>query len=152
MSKKSSRPAREPADASAPMNTSSDTQRDDSRLEGFAEDLGALLAQARNKAESWLEQRKAIADHLAGVRDTATRLLAQLGASEPARRGRKPGSRGKAAASADSTAGRGDQAGQTQRQGGGPSQRAKKRTMSAEGREKIAAAQRARWARQKARK
>jgi hypothetical protein len=112
----------------------------EAKLEDFAEDLGRLLAQAQNKAESWLGQRRAIADHLVGVRDTATRLLAQLGLGEPSipsRRGRKPGSKNKATA--------GDAAPAVTR--GRPAK--KKRTMSAEARARIAAAQRARWARQR---
>lgn len=54
----------------------------EARLENFADDLGTLLGHAQNKAESWLGQRKAIAEQLMGVRDTAVRLLAQLGVAE----------------------------------------------------------------------
>lgn len=103
----------------------------EARLENFADDLGKLLGHAQNKAESWLGQRKEIAEQLAGVRDTAVRLLAQLGvvdAPTPARAAKKAATRG--------------------RKAGRPAG-AKKRTMSAEAREKIAAAQRLRWARQK---
>jgi len=109
------------------------------KLEEFAEDLGKLLGQAQNKAENWLGQRKAIAANLVGLRDTATRLLAQLGVSDggspAAKRGRKP------AASAPERRGPGR-----------PRGARKKRTMSTEARAKIAAAQRARWAKQKAQK
>ncbi len=49
------------------------------KIEAFADDLGKLLGLAQNKAESWLAQRKAIVDHLEGVRATATHLLNQLG-------------------------------------------------------------------------
>lgn len=105
-------------------------------LKNFAEDLGTLLGHAQNKADSWLGQRKAIAEQLVGVRDTASRLLAQLGISDApphARRGRKPGSKNRVKST-----------------GAGPARPAKKRrTMSAEAREKIAAAQRKRWAKQK---
>ena len=105
------------------------------QLKNFAEDLGTLLGHAQNKADSWLGQRKAIAKQLVGVRDTASRLLAQLGIDDtppPARRGRKPGSKNRVKATA------------------GPGRPAKKkRAMSAEAREKIAAAQRKRWAKQK---
>ena len=98
-----------------------------SLIEDFAHDLGNLLGEAQKKAHSWLSQRKAIADHLVGVRDTAARLLAQLGidSAPKAPRGRKraPG----------------------RPKGSGK----KKRTMSPEARAKIAAAQRARWAKQK---
>ena len=110
------------------------------KLEEFAEDLGMLLGQAQNKAESWLGQRKAIAANLIGLRDTATRLLAQLGVSD----GPSP-TRKRQAASAQSTPikrGPGRPKGSTR----------KKRTMSAEARAKISAAQRARWAKQKAQK
>jgi hypothetical protein len=106
----------------------------ETRIEEFAEDLGRLLGQAQNKAASWLGQRNAIADHLIGLRDTASRLLAQLGVQES---GRSAPGRGTVAA-ARQEAGR--------RKGAGK----KKRVMSAEARAKIAAAQRARWARQKA--
>jgi hypothetical protein len=109
----------------------------ENKLEDFAEDLGRMLGQAQNKAESWLGQRKAIADHLIGLRDTATQLLAQLGVSDAPRRGRRPG---RPAASAQRT-------GSASTKG-----RKKKRTMSAEARARIAAAQRARWAKQKAQK
>ncbi len=97
----------------------------EARLENFADDLGTLLGHAQNKADSWLGQRKAIAEQLAGVRDTAVRLLSQLGvadAPKPARAAKK---------AAKSTGVK------------------KKRTMSVEARAKIAAAQRARWAKQK---
>jgi hypothetical protein len=106
------------------------------KLEGFAEDLGKLLGQAQNKAESWLGQRTAIAEQLLGLRDTATRLLEQLGVESSApvvRRGRPAGTPA------------------TKRGPGRPkgSGVKKKRIMSAEARERIAAAQRARWAKQK---
>src|SRR4051812_41583352 len=55
------------------------THRTEGKLEAFAEDLGRLLGEAQNKADGWLAQRKAIAQHLTGVRDTANQLLAQLG-------------------------------------------------------------------------
>src|SRR3954465_8891930 len=107
------------------------------QLEEFAEDLGKLLGTARTKAENWLSQRKSIVDHLEGVRDTATQLLAQLGhqAQAVVRRGRKP-----VGAPASAKRGPGRPAGS----------RTKKRTMSAEGRARIAAAQKARWAKLKA--
>jgi hypothetical protein len=103
----------------------------ETKLEAFAEDLGHLLGEARDKADSWLSQRESIVKHLEGVRDTATHLLQQLGISAPAapaaplaapvRRG--PGRPPKAEAAPR-----------------------KRRTMSAEARAKTAAAQRARWA------
>src|SRR4051794_36745155 len=72
------------------------THKTEGKLEAFAEDLGQLLGKAQNKAHSWLAQRKVIAQHLTGVRDTANQLLAQLGiagsdGSAP-RRGRPAGS------------------------------------------------------------
>ena len=114
--------------------------RTEGKLEEFAEDLGKLLGHAQNKAENWLGQRKAIAANLIGLRDTATRLLAQLGVSDGASPARK-----QAGAATPSTPAR--------RGPGRPKGTAKKkRTMSAEARAKIAAAQRARWAKQKAQK
>jgi hypothetical protein len=92
----------------------------ETKLEAFAEDLGRLLGQAQNKAESWMGQRAEIVAHLEGVRDTATGLLQQLaGVARGVRRGR-------AAAAGES--GR------------------KRSTLSPEARERIAAAQRRRWA------
>jgi len=106
----------------------------ETRLEEFAEDLGRLLGQAQHKAASWLDQRNAIADHLIGLRDTASRLLAQLGVQESGRAASGPVSTLPAA----------------QRIGRRSAAGKKKRVMSAEARAKISAAQRARWARQKA--
>jgi hypothetical protein len=94
------------------------------RIEGFAEDLGRLLGSAQNKAESWLSQRSDIAKHLENVRDTAIDLLNQLGV---------PG--------AGASRGR---SGRKSRRASGGTRR--KRTMSPEARERIAAAQRKRWA------
>jgi hypothetical protein len=112
--------------------------RVESAVVEFAEDLGKLLGTAQAKAEGWMNQRKAVADQLAQIRDTANRYLLQLtGTSKDgaapargARRGRPPGSVSKAT-------GRGAR---------------KRRPLSAEAREKIAAAQRARWAKQKSAK
>ena len=103
----------------------------EARLENFADDLGSLLGQAQNKAESWLGQRKSIAEQLMGVRDTAARLLAQLGVADaPKTRGaKKAAGPGRPAAKKTGVK--------------------KRRTMSAEARAKIAAAQRLRWAKQK---
>jgi hypothetical protein len=100
----------------------------ETKLEAFAEDLGHLLGEARNKADSWLSQRESIVKHLEGVRDTATHLLQQLGISSVP-----------AAPSAPVTRGPG-------RPPKGEAAPRKRRTMSAEARAKIAAAQRARWA------
>jgi hypothetical protein len=71
-----------------------DTQN---KLADFAEDLGALLGSAQAKATTWLDQRKVISEHLKSVRDTADRLLRDLGLSAAQedqsaarRRGRPP--------------------------------------------------------------
>jgi hypothetical protein len=116
------------AAATAPSHT-------EAKIEGFAEDLGRLLGTAKAKAEHWIGQRQAIAKHLDEIRTTASHLLSQLGGVStmevPLPRRRSP-----AVASVGNRA-----PGRTPQ---------KKWTMSAEAREKIAAAQRARWAKQKA--
>ena len=104
----------------------------EAKLEGFAEDLGKLLGQAKNKAESWLGQRKAIAEQLTNLRDTANRLLSQLGVGG----GRQPGRPRKPVADDGSSS-------------VAVTRKSKKRTMSAEARARISAAQKARWAKQK---
>ena len=113
----------------------------DSKLDDFAEELGRLLGTAQAKAEGWLGQRTQIAKTLEGIRDTATKLLTDLGhqadsvaaaMSRGRRRGRAPGS--------DKKRGPG------RPKGSGT----KKRTMSAAARRKISEAQKARWAAQKA--
>jgi hypothetical protein len=107
------------------------------KIEEFAKDLGALLGTAQAKAQGWLGQRRQIAKTLEGVRDTASSLLADLGHEAQravrGRRGRPPGSG-------------------TSRRGPGRPRGSghKRRTMSASARAKISAAQKARWARQKA--
>jgi hypothetical protein len=115
----------------------------EAKIEEFAEDLGRLLGTARAKAEGWIGQRQSITKHLEDIRDTAASLLSQLtGGGLPTgarrRRGRPVGSRNAAGA------------------GRGPGRSAgsgvRKRTMSAEARARIAAAQKARWARIKAEK
>src|SRR5947199_8502603 len=68
------------------------------KIEEFAEDLGRMLGTARAKAEGWLGQRQAIVKTLTGLRDEATKLLADLGHEaqtvvQKARRGRPPGSK-----------------------------------------------------------
>src|SRR5579872_5082337 len=118
--------ARTHQSSSSPSIAQSETKH-----EVFAEDLGRLLGEARNRADSWLAQRESIVKHLEGVRDTANQLLQQLGRNltTAAAGKRGPGRPAKAEAAP---------------------RRRKRFTMSAEAREKIAAAQRARWARQKA--
>jgi hypothetical protein len=129
-------PAHEEHQASSPIFPATGA-----KIEEFAEDLGRLLGTAKAKAERWLGQRQAVADHLAQIRDTAANLLLQLTGSgtetgKPEIVRRKPGR----------------PAGTVRRGPGRPPQNevAPKRTMSAEGRARIAAAQRARWAKQKA--
>jgi len=106
-----------------------------SRIEGFAEDLGRILGTARSKADSWLGQRQAIVKQLTQLRDEASKLLTQLGqgAERVIRRGRPAGSR-------NVKRGPGRPKGSGRR----------RRRMSAAARAKISAAQKARWARQKA--
>jgi len=109
------------------------------RIEGFAEDLGNLLGTARAKAENWMGQRRTIVKNLTELRDTATKLLSDLGhqAERIARRGRPAGSRN----AAPVKRGPGRPAG---------SGRKKKRKMSAAARKAISDAQKRRWAAQKA--
>ena len=118
---------------------------------GFAEDLGRLLGQARNKAEGWLGQRQAIVKQLTQLRDEASGLLNQLGhqAVAAGRRGRRAAS---AVVAGIQKRGPGRPAGSKNKKGiiivGGK----KKRTMSAKARAAISRAQKARWAKQKAAK
>jgi hypothetical protein len=117
-----------------------------SKIEDFAEELGRLLGTAEAKAKGWLGQREQIAKTLGGIRDTANSLLSQLGeqasgvaqAVRRRRRGRPPGSKNRRGLGRPKAAGK-------------PG-RPKRRTMSAEARAKIAAAQRKRWAKVKATK
>jgi hypothetical protein len=114
------------------------------KIEEFADDLGRLLGTAQKKAEGWLGQREAIVKHLTGVRDTASKLLADLGhqakssytvasnAYTRTRRGRPAGSKNKSAAGIIIVGGK------------------TRRTMSAKARKAISMAQKARWAKQKA--
>ena len=128
----------------------------ENKLEDFAEDLGRLLGTAQVKAESWIGQRRAIAEQLTQIRDAAEQWISALtgnagdGAEHrraPARpvgsrtvrgteiRRRGPGRPPKSAAPLTASAAQ--------------SAQPRKRTISAEGRARIAAAQRARWAKQK---
>jgi hypothetical protein len=114
-------------------------RKSQARIEGFAEDLGNLLGTARAKAENWMGQRRTIVKNLTELRDTATKLLSDLGhqAERMARRGRPAGSRN--AAPVKRGPGRPAGAG-----------RKKKRKMSAAARKAISDAQKRRWAAQKA--
>ena len=120
------------------------------KIEAFAEDLGRILGTARAKADSWLGQRQAIVKQLTQLRDEASSLLNQLGHQAVAarQRGRRV---------ADSFV-----AGYQKRGPGRPkgsknrkgiiivSGKRRRRKMSAAARAKISAAQKARWAKQKA--
>ena len=107
------------------------------KLEEFAEDLGRVLGTARSKADSWLGQRQAIVKQLTQLRDEASKLLSQLGheAERVIRRGRPAGSANIA------------KRGPGRPKGSG---RGGRRKMSAAARAKISAAQKLRWAKQKA--
>jgi hypothetical protein len=108
----------------------------DSKIEDFAEELGKLLGTAEAKAKGWIGQRSQITKSLVGIRDTATRLLSDLGHDVEAavRRGR---ARGRSPAS------------NIVIPVAQPVSRRKRRKMSPAARAKIAAAQKARWARVK---
>ena len=108
----------------------------DSKIDDFAEELGKLLGSAKAKAEGWLGQRTQIAKSLEGIRDTATKLLSDLGhqAQRIARTGRSIGTAKRSAANRDASSGHPP----------------KRRKMSAAARAKISAAQKARWAKLKA--
>jgi hypothetical protein len=114
--------------AGAPAQLTQDAK---AAITGFAEELGRLLGAAQAKAAMWLEQRKLIADQLRGVRDTATRLMRQLGveAEVPALRRRK-----RVVATASDAA---------------PRRRRRRRRLSAETRRKMSEAAKARWAERK---
>jgi len=110
------------------------------KIEDFAADLGTMLGHARTKAEGWLSQRQAIVKNLTQLRDEATKLLAQLGHDAQAaasRRGRPAGSKNAVKRGPGRPAGTGTK---------------KRRKMSAKARAAISAAQKARWAKQKAAK
>ena len=108
------------------------------KIEEFAEDLGRLLGTARAKAEGWIGQRQVIAKHLSEIRDTASKLLTDLGhEAQKAFRGGRPAG--------------GETPGTPKRGPGRPAGSGKKkRTMSVEARKAISDAQKKRWAAQKA--
>jgi hypothetical protein len=107
------------------------------QIEGFATDLGTLLGKAVNKAESWLSERETIVKQVTEVRDTASKLLADLGQGA------------KAAATAASKAYTGKRRGRPAGTKNQPAVR-KRRKLSAKARKAISDAQKARWAKQKA--
>jgi hypothetical protein len=113
------------------------------KIEGFAEDLGTLLGSATAKAESWLGQRQQIIKRLTEVRDTASKLLVTLGqqaqsavaagtAAYGKRRGRPAGSKNRSSNAIIIVGGK------------------RRHKMSKKARAAISAAQKARWAKQKA--
>ena len=120
------------------------------KIEAFAEDLGRILGTARAKADSWLGQRQAIVKQLTQLRDEASTLLNQLGEQAVA-----AGQRGRRVAGSFV-------AGYQKRGPGRPkgsknrrgiiivSGKRRRRKMSAAARAKISAAQKRRWAKQKA--
>src|SRR5580704_15185534 len=97
-------------------------QKAEHKIEEFAEDLGKMLGSAKAKAEGWLGQRQTIVKHLSDIRDTASKLLTDLGhqAESIVRRGRKPASAATAKRGPGRPAGSGNPAGSGK----------KKRTMS----------------------
>jgi len=109
-------------------------------VERFAEELGRLLGVAQAKADDWLGQRKAIAKTLEGIRDTADRLLQQLGHADRSvqRRGRAAGPGGLSSPLDISAASEGSESSRT------------RRVMSAEARDRIRQAQHKRWAKHRA--
>jgi hypothetical protein len=100
------------------------------RVEAFAEELGRVLETAQARAQDWLKQRNTIAKTLEGIRDTAVKLLQQLG--RDTRPFGEPGRRSMRARSGRKRFGR------------------TPRVMSADARERIRQAQLKRWAKQKA--
>ena len=102
-----------------------------SAINTFAEDLGRLLGTTQAKAQGWLSQRQTIAKNLEQIRDTASRLLSDLGQQAQAvvRRGRP---RKKDIHYAPH-----------------PVSRKKRRKLNAKTRARMAAAQKARWAKTK---
>ena len=110
------------------------------RIVDFAEELGGLLGRAQEKAQSWLSQRDHVATTLATIRDTATQLLEDLSAG---------------AVEAGTAATRGYRKGQGKAKPGTEKPQAasgtgtRKRRVSAATRRKMAAAQKARWAKLK---
>jgi hypothetical protein len=88
--------------------------------QGLNADLQRVLNAAAERVGTWIGERQALAKHLEGIRETATRLLGELGtAASGAAKGAK-----KSAA---------------------PKKRRRSK-LSAEGRAAIVAAQKARWA------
>jgi hypothetical protein len=102
------------------------------KIAALGGDLAQTLRAAREKAEGWLSQKQHIARHLESIRDTAGSLLEQMGHGAPA--GRSAGSNVR----------------QVTIVTGQSNNLRKPSTISAEGRARIAEAQRKRWAALKA--
>jgi hypothetical protein len=115
--------------------------RTEAKIVDFAEDLGRLLGTAQRKASEWMGQRQAVVQQLQEIRSTADELLSQLTERARAAAGLGGRGRGRGRPSAEASPA------QPARRGRPPGR--KKRTMSAEARERIAAAQRKRWAKVK---
>ena len=99
-------------------------------LGDFAADLGKFLGGVQSRATSWLDQRKAIAEQLTQIRDTANKYLEQLSGRQ---RVTTPSMLAKEV---------------VKREGQGGLARPR-RTMSAAARKRISDAQKARWAKQR---
>jgi hypothetical protein len=97
------------------------------KVEAFAEDLGRLLGTAQAKAQDWLGQRQEIVKYLSGIRDTASRLLTDLGHQAERAARTKRGGRNSMYAPA-------------------PQGKRKRRKLSAAARKAISDAQKKRWA------
>ena len=108
------------------------------RLTGTAETIGTALGNVAAKLDGWMAQRQEIANELNAVIARASGMLSSLEIPFPRRK------RGRPAATAQLTAS------VVEGQGVASGRKRKRRKMSKEAREKIAAAQRARWAKQKA--
>lgn len=107
------------------------------KIEEFAEDLGRILGKAQAKAKGWLGQRQRIVATLETIRRTSEELLRELGrqSARLSEIGRGP----------DLATGRTD--GKRRSKG---VRRNKRSKISAAGRARISAAQKARWAKYKA--
>ncbi len=101
------------------------------KVEAFAEDLGRLLGTAQTKAQHWLGQRQDIVKHLTAVRDTASKLLSDLGHGAERVARRVPSAKGRTASQTFAPA---------------PQSKRKRRKMSAAARKLISEAQKKRWA------
>ena len=112
------------------------------RKAGVPETVGAALGTVMAKVDAWVAQRQVLANELQQVIGRAQNMLASLGPVNL----RRLGKRGRPTQEPQGVGPMHDLSMLTARS----APRRKRRTMSAEAREKIAAAQRARWAKQKA--